>query len=68
MTTQAKPELNNVLPNWVNPKISPLGPLTTAILNKNKAIKLNKLKIAHYFLNYSKLIMNSLGIEPVEKM
>ena len=36
--------------------------------NKNKAIKLNKLKIAHYFLNYSKLIMNSLGIEPVEKM
>ena len=36
--------------------------------NKNKAIKLNKLKIAHYFLDYSKLIMNSLGIEPVEKM
>ena len=36
--------------------------------NKNEIKKFNKLKITNYFLNYSKLLMESLGIRPVEKM
>ena len=36
--------------------------------NKNETITFNKLKITHYFQNYSKLLMKSLGIQPVEKM
>ncbi len=36
--------------------------------NKNEIKSFNKLKITHYFTGYSKLIMKSLGIQPVEKM
>ena len=36
--------------------------------NKNEVKKFNKLKITNYFLSYSKLLMDSLGIQPVEKM
>tara|TARA_Y100001935_G_C17296394_1_gene506337 strand:- start:290 stop:1933 length:1644 start_codon:yes stop_codon:yes gene_type:complete len=36
--------------------------------NKNEVIKLNKLKLTKHFMNYSKLIMQSLGIQPIEKM
>ena len=36
--------------------------------NKNEIKKFNKLKITNYFLSYSKLLMESLGIRPVEKM
>ncbi len=36
--------------------------------NKNEVKKFNKLKITNYFLSYSKLLMESLGIQPVEKM
>ena len=36
--------------------------------NKNEIKSFNKLKITHYFTNYSKLLMKSLGIQPVEKM
>ena len=36
--------------------------------NKNEIKKFNKLKITNYFLSYSKLLMESLGIQPVEKM
>ena len=36
--------------------------------NENELVKLNKLKITSYFINYSKLIMESLGIEPAKKM
>tara|TARA_B100001287_G_scaffold69073_1_gene56827 strand:- start:141 stop:1784 length:1644 start_codon:yes stop_codon:yes gene_type:complete len=36
--------------------------------NKNETKTFNKLKITHYFQNYSKLLMKSLGIQPVEKM
>ena len=36
--------------------------------NENEIKKFNKLKITHYFENYSKLLMKSLGIKPVEKM
>ena len=36
--------------------------------NQNEITKLNKLKITGYFLDYSKLVMESLGIKPVEKM
>ena len=36
--------------------------------NKSEIKKLNKLKITNYFLSYSKLLMKSLGIRPVEKM
>ena len=36
--------------------------------NKNQIKKFNKLKITNYFLSYSKLLMKSLGIRPVEKM
>ncbi len=36
--------------------------------NQNEVIKNNKLKITAYFLDYSKLVMESLGIKPVEKM
>ena len=36
--------------------------------NKNEIKMFNKLKITHYFQGYSKLLMESLGIEPVEKM
>ena len=35
--------------------------------NKNETKTFNKLKITHYFQNYSKLLMKSLGIQPVEK-
>ena len=35
---------------------------------ENEITKLNKLKITGYFLDYSKLVMESLGIKPVEKM
>jgi len=31
-------------------------------------VRHNKLKITSYFINYSKLIMESLGIEPAKKM
>jgi len=36
--------------------------------NKSEIKKFNKLKITNYFLSYSKLLMESLGIRPVEKM
>ena len=36
--------------------------------NKNELVRHNKLKITSYFINYSKLIMESLGIEPAKKM
>ncbi len=36
--------------------------------NKNQTKTFNKLKITHYFQSYSKLLMKSLGIQPVEKM
>ena len=36
--------------------------------NKNEVKSFNKLKITHYFTSYSKLLMKSLGIQPVEKM
>ena len=36
--------------------------------NKNEIKKFNKLKITNYFLSYSRLLMESLGIRPVEKM
>jgi arginyl-tRNA synthetase len=36
--------------------------------NENEIKKFNKLKITHYFESYSKLLMKSLGIKPVEKM
>ena len=36
--------------------------------NKNEVKKFNKLKITNYFLSYSKLLMEALGIRPVEKM
>mgnify|MGYP001186973639 CR=1 FL=1 len=36
--------------------------------NKNEIIKLNKLKLTNHFMDYSKLIMQSLGIQPIEKM
>ena len=36
--------------------------------NKNEIKTYNKLKITHYFQSYSRLIMKSLGIQPVEKM
>ena len=36
--------------------------------NKNETKMFNKLKITHYFQGYSKLLMESLGIQPVEKM
>ncbi len=39
------------------------------ILENNKeTVKLNKLKISEYFISYSTLLMECLGIEPVEKM
>ena len=36
--------------------------------NQNEITKHNKLKITAYFLDYSRLVMDSLGIKPVEKM
>ena len=36
--------------------------------NKNKIVKLNKLKITEYFIAYSSLLMECLGLEPVEEM
>jgi len=36
--------------------------------NKNEIIKLNKLKLTNHFMDYSKLIMQSLGIQPIKKM
>ena len=36
--------------------------------NKNEITKHNKLKITAYFLDYSRLVMESLGVKPVEKM
>ena len=36
--------------------------------NKNEMAKLNKLKITNYFINYSGLLMESLGIEPAKRM
>ena len=36
--------------------------------NKEEKIKLNKLKISEYFISYSTLLMECLGLEPVEKM
>ena len=39
------------------------------ILENNKeTVKFNKLKISEYFISYSSLLMECLGIEPVEKM
>ena len=36
--------------------------------NIKEPVKLNKLKIAEYFIAFSKLLMECLGFEPVEKM
>ncbi len=36
--------------------------------NANEIVKLNKLKIAYYFLFYSKMVMELLGIQPAQKM
>ncbi len=36
--------------------------------NKEESIKLNKLKISEHFISYSTLLMECLGLEPVEKM
>tara|TARA_X000000950_G_scaffold139643_1_gene173330 strand:- start:510 stop:2153 length:1644 start_codon:yes stop_codon:yes gene_type:complete len=36
--------------------------------NKKETVKLNKLKISELFISYSALLMECLGIEPVEKM
>ena len=36
--------------------------------NKNVDVKNNKLKISYLFIEYSTLLMESLGIMPVEKM
>ncbi len=36
--------------------------------NTNEIVKLNKLKIAYYFLFYSKMVMELLGIQPAQKM
>ena len=36
--------------------------------NKNESVKSNKLKISEYFISYSTLLMECLGIEPAEKM
>ena len=36
--------------------------------NKEETIKQNKLKISEYFISYSTLLMECLGLEPVEKM
>tara|TARA_E500000331_G_scaffold262341_1_gene253309 strand:- start:307 stop:1950 length:1644 start_codon:yes stop_codon:yes gene_type:complete len=36
--------------------------------NKEETIKLNKLKISEYFISYSTLLMECLGLEPAEKM
>ena len=33
-----------------------------------KLVQLNKLKITSFFVNFSKLLMESLGIKPAEKM
>ena len=36
--------------------------------NENEIVKQNKLKIAHYFLFYSNILMEMLGIQPAQKM
>ena len=36
--------------------------------NKNEIVKFNKLKITEYFIAYSSLLMECLGLEPVEEM
>ena len=36
--------------------------------NKKETVKFNKLKISEYFISYSSLLMECLGIEHVEKM
>ena len=36
--------------------------------NKKETVKSNKLKISEYFISYSTLLMECLGIEPAEKM
>jgi len=36
--------------------------------NKKDTIKLNKLKISEYFISHSTVLMECLGLEPVEKM
>ena len=36
--------------------------------NENEIVKLNKLKIAYYFLFYSNIVMEMLGIQPAKKM
>ena len=36
--------------------------------NKKETVKFNKLKISGYFVSYSSLLMECLGIESVEKM
>tara|TARA_A100001011_G_scaffold378446_1_gene443185 strand:- start:614 stop:2257 length:1644 start_codon:yes stop_codon:yes gene_type:complete len=36
--------------------------------NKNEKVKMNKLKISEYFISYSTLLMECLGLEPVEQM
>ena len=41
---------------------------TNILENKNIKIKFNKLKITSFFINFSKLLMESLGIKPAEKM
>ena len=41
---------------------------TNILENKNIKIKFNKLKITSFFVNFSKLLMESLGIKPAEKM
>ena len=36
--------------------------------NENEILKLNKLKIAYYFIFYSNILMEMLGIQPAKKM
>ena len=36
--------------------------------NENEIVKFNKLKITEYFIAYSSLLMECLGLEPVEEM
>ena len=38
------------------------------IENKNEVVKYNKLKISQHFIDYSKLLMELLGLSPVDKM
>ena len=39
-----------------------------SIKSSKETVKFNKLKISEFFISYSALLMECLGIEPVEKM